>query len=134
MSAAKHDNTTCSACGHEFAKGESRFAINGFTCIKCYENKDITVNIGGYEIPQKLLNEYAEAVGAVRRGAMIASSRANPSILFRRELARVAAHARIFAAAGLPYGDHRWEDNACQTELDKWLDTNTISHTQEAGD
>ena len=134
MSAAKHDNAACSACGHEFAKGESRFAINGFTCIKCYENKDITVNMGGYEIPQKLLHEYAEAVGAVRRGAMIAGSRANPSILFRRELARIAAHACIFEAAGLPYVDHHWKNNAFQAELTKWLDANTISYTKEAGD
>ena len=100
MSATKHDNAACSACGHKFAKGEGRFAINGFTCIKCYENRDITVNIGGHEISHKLLNEYAEAVEAVRRGAIIADSRTDPVMLMRREQNRIAAHRRIFETAG----------------------------------
>ena len=127
------DGHACSACGHKFVKNEGRFAINGFTCMKCYESKDIKVRIGAHEIPQKLLNEYAGAVEAVRRGAMIASSRANPSILLWREQARIAVHKRIFEVAGLPYGDHHWEDNAFQTELAKWLEVNTISLTREAG-
>ena len=133
MSAAKHDSAACSACGHEFAKSEGRFAINGFTCMKCYENRDITVNIGGYKIPHKLLNEYAEVVEAVRRGTVIADSRTDPIMLMRREQNRIAAHKRIFEAAGIEYGNHHWEDNAFQAELDKWLDANTISYTQEAG-
>ena len=133
MSATKHDNAACSACGHKFAKGEGRFAINGFTCIKCYENRDITVNIGGHEISHKLLNEYAEAVEAVRRGAIIADSRTDPVMLMQREQNRIAAHRRIFETAGIEYGNHHWEDNAFQTELAKWLDVNTISYTQEAG-
>ena len=122
----EHDGTACSACGHKFSKNEGRYAVNGATCMTCYDNKDIKVHIGGHEVSQKLLNEYADAVEAVRRGAILANSRADPLILMRREQNRIAAHKRIFEAAGLPYGDHHWEDNAFQTELAKWLDANTL--------
>ena len=121
------DGTACSACGHKFKKNEGRYAVNGATCMACYESKDITVRIGGHEIPQKLLNEYAEAVEAVRRGVIIAVTRQNdPLVLMKREQNRVAAHKRIFEAAGIPYGDQHWEDNEFQTELAKWLDANAL--------
>ena len=125
----KHDGAACSACGHKFVKNEGRFAVNGFTCMECYESKDIMVRIGGHEVPQKLLNEYADAVEAVRRGAIIAvSHQTDPLPLMRKEQNRIAAHKLIFEAVGLPYGDHHWEDNAFQAELDKWLEANTLDH------
>ena len=119
------DRSVCSTCGYKFVEDEPLYAVNGNTCMPCYENKDITVNIGGHEIPQKLLSEYAAAVEAVRRWTVIAHSRTDPLILVRKEQNRIAAHRRIFEAAGIKYGDHHW-DAPFQTELAKWLDANTL--------
>ena len=125
MPATTLDGTTCPSCGHKFAEDEGRYASNGGTCVPCYESTDITVDIGVYQVPQKLLNEYTEAVEAVRRGTILASSLADPLILMQREQNRIAAHKRIFESVGIEYGDHHWGDNMFQAELDKWLEANT---------
>ena len=125
------DRSVCSICGHKFVEDEPLCAVNGNTCMPCYENKDITVNIGGHEIPQQLLSEYAAAVEAVRRGTVIADSRTDPLILVQKERNRVDAHTRILEAAGIKYRD-QYLDNTFQTGLAKWLDANT-SDIPEAG-
>ena len=125
------DRSVCSICGHKFVEDEPLYAVNGNTCMPCYENKDITVNIGGHEIPQQLLSEYAAAVEAVRRGTVIADSRTDPLILVQKERNRVDAHTRILEAAGIKYRD-QYLDNTFQTGLAKWLDANT-SDIPEAG-
>ena len=119
------DGCSCSKCGHKFRIQEGRYAVNGATCVPCYDNTDITVDIAGHPIPQKLLNAYAEAVEAVRRGAIISNSRVDPLILLQREQNRITAHKRIFEFAGIKYGDHYTESTPFQTELSNWLDDNT---------
>ncbi len=134
-----NDDVKCKGCDRVLVNGvDGRFNVaGGPKCGDCYDKKPKkqpkTIDIGGYDIPSKLLLEYASKVEMTRNAAVVGIRQNDPLVVMKALNERVEIHKKIFKIAGYDHDDFGKEANKIRKALDEWLNENIFIEPQLDG-
>lgn len=129
----------CSICGNKINEGDGRFNLPGgvVKCMECYDKPTTKpskfIKIAGFEIPSKMLLEYASKVEMTRNAASVGLRQNNPLLIMKALQVRVEIHKKICKITGYDHDDTSKKAMKVRDELEKWLNENTFNKPQENG-
>ena len=124
----------CIKCDLKFKDGDSRMnQSEGTYCWDCWKEsktpklKPRFVKIAGYDVPAKMLQQYAEHVDYTRRVAHFG----HEEILIQALHDRVTIHKAIFKISGHDHDSTAKEPTRIRKALEEWLEENTLEPKQK---
>lgn len=129
--------TRCATCDTPLPDGVGRFNLPGGPfCGDCYDKprkQAKTINIGGIDVPSKLLLEYASKVEMTRNAAQVGSRNNDPLVIMKALQERVVIHKKIFKIANINHDSTSKKAMKVRDALDKWLNENIFIEPQLDG-